>query len=522
MAALVLTAFLARGVALLCVLPPLEGWDEYQHLAYLEHLNRYGEAPVLGKAAVPRALVEAAAGRPQPALMVEQTRQSGARTYSEYWRGRVKGERPAYRPDHPALKLYQAQHPPLYYWLAAPVYRAAGGSDDLPNAAAAVRLMNLLLGTAAYAALIGFFRLAGCGPASTGLLALLAGLQPLWLLNFARTSNDALAVLLGTVVVAGTLAGGLRRPLAAAALGLLLGAACWTKGLALPLIPFVLCYGLVAGGRQPAGRRTLQGAALAAGIALVAWTPLAVRSLREHGTWTSMQEAAVLAGAGSPAWQTLASAFSWFWPQRLAELWLVESLWTGGWSFLQLPGAFYWTYAAVLTAGLAGWMARFRTRRAAPGNHGVTAGCALLVLWISAALAWHLIQSRLAWGYPATNAWYAATAFPFLLLLFYRGAGGWGRTAKWGLGWLLAAVFLASEAFGTYFKMVPHYAGGLFKTAGLARISELQPFWLSPATFWAASAVAGAALALFTAGWLAAACEEMQTVRASSPEKAGG
>ncbi len=30
---------LARGVMLMCVLPPLEGWDEYQHVAYVHSMR---------------------------------------------------------------------------------------------------------------------------------------------------------------------------------------------------------------------------------------------------------------------------------------------------------------------------------------------------------------------------------------------------------------------------------------------------------------------------------------------------
>jgi hypothetical protein len=37
-AGLLIAAFLARAPLYLCVFPPFEGWDEYQHLAYIVHL----------------------------------------------------------------------------------------------------------------------------------------------------------------------------------------------------------------------------------------------------------------------------------------------------------------------------------------------------------------------------------------------------------------------------------------------------------------------------------------------------
>ena len=46
LAGLLITAFLARGPLYLSVFPPFEGWDEYQHLAYIAHLDETGSIPV--------------------------------------------------------------------------------------------------------------------------------------------------------------------------------------------------------------------------------------------------------------------------------------------------------------------------------------------------------------------------------------------------------------------------------------------------------------------------------------------
>src|SRR6476620_4199097 len=46
-ASLLIAAFLARGPLYLSVFPPFEGWDEYQHLAYIVHLDSTGAIPVL-------------------------------------------------------------------------------------------------------------------------------------------------------------------------------------------------------------------------------------------------------------------------------------------------------------------------------------------------------------------------------------------------------------------------------------------------------------------------------------------
>ena len=43
---------LCRGIVLLCVLPPFEGWDEYQHVGYIVYWNETGSRPWLGQADV--------------------------------------------------------------------------------------------------------------------------------------------------------------------------------------------------------------------------------------------------------------------------------------------------------------------------------------------------------------------------------------------------------------------------------------------------------------------------------------
>ena len=49
---LLVALVVCRGVVVLSILPPFEGWDEYQHVAYVEHMRRTGRAPVAGQTTV--------------------------------------------------------------------------------------------------------------------------------------------------------------------------------------------------------------------------------------------------------------------------------------------------------------------------------------------------------------------------------------------------------------------------------------------------------------------------------------
>lgn len=65
---------LLRGIILFGVLPLLEGWDEYQHIAYIQYLIEHDDQPVMHKSYVSRVLLEKLISFPQPEYMVDQVR----------------------------------------------------------------------------------------------------------------------------------------------------------------------------------------------------------------------------------------------------------------------------------------------------------------------------------------------------------------------------------------------------------------------------------------------------------------
>ena len=132
------TLFLLRGIMLCSAMPSLEGWDEYQHLAYIQFLAEHGRAPVLGRDVVAPKLAETIRGTPQPPLAVEQFGPRVAITYADYWSGRKPAGK--LRP----LGLYQSQHPPAYYMAMVPVLKAFG-TKNLPRLVTVLRLINLAM-----------------------------------------------------------------------------------------------------------------------------------------------------------------------------------------------------------------------------------------------------------------------------------------------------------------------------------------------------------------------------------------
>src|SRR5687768_12853060 len=146
-AGLLITAFLARGPLYLSVFPPFEGWDEYQHLAYIAHLDETGTIPVFDQSTVSLTLRPLLIAFPHSQWGGDQVREWGVLSYADYWSSPAPaaGSSPV---EASPLRLYQAQHPPLAYALAVPVWRSLWKEHPL-EAISAIRTMNLLLVAAA-------------------------------------------------------------------------------------------------------------------------------------------------------------------------------------------------------------------------------------------------------------------------------------------------------------------------------------------------------------------------------------
>ena len=308
---LLVALFVCRGVLLLCVLPPLEGCDEYQHVAYVVHILETGRDPVLNQSFVPESLLRAMTGLPVPDATADRVAEGGGQGvvgYAAFWSGKPAA---AYQPPKQPVPLYEAQHGPLYYRLAAPLFAAAGGCAHLSLSIAVLRLMNVgFLAGAVWLALGAFGRIIP-DLRHAALLGLLLALHPFFLKSSARVSNDALGVLLGTAVVVCCLSTQSRRPwLGGALMGLLLGLSVLAKAVNMGLLPLAALWGPALALRGKIRWSQGLGASAAVGaLVLVVVGPYFAFNLQHFGVLTPMQEAVLnrQAGHGLP----LARASGW-------------------------------------------------------------------------------------------------------------------------------------------------------------------------------------------------------------------
>src|SRR5688572_6511006 len=107
LAASLLIAFLARTPLYLSVFPPFEGWDEHQHLAYIDHLAQTGALPILDNAVVPRSLRPLFLSAPHSPAGAQQLQEWGALSYAAFWTTPRPAD--ADREASFSFRLYQAQ-----------------------------------------------------------------------------------------------------------------------------------------------------------------------------------------------------------------------------------------------------------------------------------------------------------------------------------------------------------------------------------------------------------------------------
>lgn len=479
--------FFLRGLILLSVYPPLEGFDEHQHIAYLVFVNEQGQQPRYGTAQIPFSLYADLVANPHSDYGWQQLKEIGARRYKHFWSA---GTPPA--PDYrSAVMLSAAFHPPLYYKLFASLFVNLKQIWGFRPAVYALRLINLAL--AAFSVMLYVWPLRRLFATShhARAVALVVSLAPMYLVYAARISSDGLALLISAAAFAGLAAFPRQRPAGVAVSALLLGAllglgmlvrasaAVWL------LVTLVYMSWLFLNGRL-SGPLALMALALSLTAFMAVALPQFLNNLALYGQAIPGQEGVRLIAAqqGFAAIIT-AARFS-----DLNEFFIIrmirDNLWTSGWLFLQPALILRRIYFGCVLACWAG-AAFGLLRLGRPGQRLLLGAGPLIALGLAATLLTfagaylHALSCRAAYGSILTPAYYAMPAFLPFLALTLQAAGGWGRLLEKALLITLGSVFIITEFYGTFFIGAPRWAYTLAPMEIMRRLAELHPTFPSPA-----------------------------------------
>ncbi len=475
--------FLLKGIVYLSVIPPFEGWDEFQHLAYIVHLDEHGEQPILNKAKVSRELLKQIAAFPASQAMLQETRDIGNVDYKTFYAPAFSAN--GYNENHADINLYQSQHGSLYYWLMLPVINLFDREAGILNTIFVLRLINILFATASMAILMHLIGRIVAQKTHGALLAILLISQPLLLINSCRVANDSLAIFIGTVVIAIGLRADLRKRIVSSVVaGTLIGLSCWAKSTSTILFPFWVCCLLVSFFRKEISfPKMLVLLAISNSIAIVVLSEYFIFNIDNYGMLFVMQEAIVNNHQNKSFFDIIRLVFDVPVANYILSVWFKRSIWIGGWSFLKVSYISN-THAAIITFSLLGWVYNYYRKSTAKGiiSFENSLLCFSTCFFTSLALSWHYLQSSSAWGQAYTCPWYMSLSLPFFLIFIYDSASRWSAKTACIVGALLTAVYIYADVMGSL-TMLSFYSGGA-KIGGeaLSRIAVVHPTWLGTPT----------------------------------------
>lgn len=496
-----MTVFLIRGGALLAILPPFEGWDEYQHLARIAFVVEHGRSPVVNESKVPRSLYSAIAELPHSPFDVEQTQGVGARPYRtsdrfdppirSYWDWPL----PSLNSTAGEIPLYQAQHGPFYYWIMTPVYKWLWDPGHPLTCIYTLRAINLALGGGAIVATLWTLSRLVSSARHRMWIALLLAVQPLFLLNVARIANDAAAVCLGIAASGLLLVYGRRGTLPAAiAAGVIAGLAVLSKSVALVILPLAVAAPIVGlWKRETTTLRAFMQVFLFFAVFFIVTGSYFYSNWKTYGVAVPMQESIRNQAQNRGLPDIIATIGEIDWWRQLRSRVTRDSLWVGGWSFLTLPAAFRGIHEGLIAIALAGFVVGFLARRRARANSAAVAeshqswldpaSVALMAMIFAGALAglgYHTLQSKLAYDTITTNVWYICLSFPWMIVLLVYAVNGFrNRTAAAWVGAMLLLCLIA-ECVGLFSVMTEGYTGLAWSAEAKARLASVHPDWLEP------------------------------------------
>lgn len=535
--------FALRLVFYAAVYPIWEGLDEWGHMAYVDHLRQTGkspaaEAPVSGEIAASLSLVPLAPHLPGYV--------GTGISHEEYWRlpaderagrQRAVAELRLSLPPQPQLRAvnYQAQHPPLAYWLLEAL-DAALGFEDLPSRVFALRMALVAFASLCLPLLWMLSQRVFVNPSLSVAACLALAAMPNFAVYVARVSNDGIAVtLMAVAMVVFVSHTGRWHPLAMSAIaGVVAGVAALSKAYGILLIPvFALAVCVLKPTRW---RDALQRFALFLAVFLVIAGWWFVPTFLATGTLSG--EALDVEAAAIPLAERLPNLFRVDW----WEAWKYGTsshIWIGGWSFLLLDEWIYWIFRAVGIVALAGLLCgavRWWRHGAEkppftlPGFWTVPLPLFTLFVLAIAYQGWQIFNTQ---GASTAVGWYLSSVANAEAVVLVAGLGyAFGTRHAARLGGALALLLAVLDLFTVNLLSLPYYAGltqvtpgempvltpgqwpagGLWEVAG--RLSANHPAWLPAAallTLWVLYLAATLALAALSIRLMAGRDQQRQS-----------
>lgn len=448
------------GAGYIAITPPFEGFDETAHFASLRQIADTGVIPLYGRSFLPQDVVDyhgpvaySTIAPPFDSRLV----------YPKFFAqpDAVAGFVQDYRQPQPHPGFvpsqqvnWEAQHPPLYYLLLAPVLRLIEPAPFVSQILV-LRLISYSL------ALAGVFLAMLAIPYSASSIAPQAAIAgfllypimlPMFFPEFARLGNDSLCLLFAGAAAFSLAKGfaderGIAWP---AALGASLGLGLLTKAFFLPItfaIGVFLLLRLWRGrGNKASWRLQLRNACMSLALAVLIGGGWYLRNYLAYGDFSGDASAVQIAASGG-LWASLKQHHSLFEFARGISVMIVTWVWAGTWSLARMPPLLYAPLLLLLIITIGGFLKRLRgTPLTRPEWLPV-----LLLACLGGGLFIHVAE-MVAVGGGGTGGWYLHILMPWV-----APALGLGAYAVFNREWQ-RQLFTALVFFAVLFQAMAIWA----------------------------------------------------------------
>lgn len=462
--------YLTKVSFLALVLPVWEGYDEFSHFATIQSIAVDGKRPAIG-GGTSREVVQSLTTVPLPWMLRDKPRVDTHDTYWQLPEGERRSRERSLRkivplaPGEDSVKeevLYEAQQPPLYYWLQAGLYRLVA-DRPLADRVMVLRIAGLVVGSLLIPLLYVFGRMVFGSREAALCTSVIGAAFPELAISVSRVSNEQLTPAAGALAMI-AIGAAWRKPetlLRHVFAGVCLGLCLLIKAYFWAIVPVyvAICF-------APVSRVNRLRTAAWCGIGLMTALLIAgwhyERTWSTTGTLTGEQHDVASKSLSLSGRLALAGEISW---PRVLDATFFSHIWFGGWSFLVVRGwmyrvfGFLYLWAGIGVIGFLWLRARLWGKERLADANLVVMG-SLCMAFFCLGLGYHAVVTGAVQGVAATCGWYVYALVSVEAVLLALGVKWWLPEAggRW-IGVALVTLLTLLELFATNLVMLPYYAG---------------------------------------------------------------
>jgi hypothetical protein len=457
-----------KGVLYISITPVFEGFDEPWHYSYIQEIAEHSRLPHVRNSQISLEIKESFSFLPMPPF-------SGITyTHYDYWQ-LAKDDRTLLRKslvnipkDHRKLNSgigqYQAQHPPLYYLICAPIYLFMS-DGNLIDILISIRLFSVLL--ASLTIPICYFTIQKWFHSDQVIQIIITSIvisMPVLYFDTSRIGNDSLGVPLFSVMLllCGIIWNGNWSRLSTLGLATILGFGLITKTYFLAAVPPIIALFVLKKLYDHTPLKLFLGHLLIlvfVSFIISGWWYIS--NYINYDTFFGLIESINNSSENSQPWYLAIFEIN---VGRFIRRVIDSHLWPGNWSFVNIPKSFSRAYRLIFFLGFS--LYTIRILHTIVKKRVIKENIPTILIWLFyiqfwVAMYYHTLQAWNIMGHIMTGGWYLCAVIVFEVGILVKGYSSFIRKTSVQFITYLSILFflIITETYGIFFRLLPFYSG---------------------------------------------------------------